>query len=52
MIVHCQEYYELTIEEKLLVDKEMEPIDKANVPSDIFKWAEEITIAKLKEKNV
>lgn len=52
---HCPEYEELTIEEKLLVDREMKEwfrkLDNLCVPTFIFKVAEERIIEKLKEKN-
>lgn len=53
--IHCPEYEELTIEEKVLVDVEMkEWFKKYNdtcVPTFIFKVAEERIIEKLKEEN-
>lgn len=56
---HCPEYEGLTVEGKLLVDKEMrtwfEKFDGMCVPSFIFKTAEERIIEKiikrLKEEN-
>lgn len=52
---HCPEYEGLTMEEKILVDKEMRTWFKkfANtcVPAYIFKLAEERIIEILKEKN-
>ena len=51
---HCPEYEELTIENKLLVDKEMKEwfkkLDETIVPTFIFKVAEERIIEKLKRK--
>lgn len=52
---HCPEYEELTIENKLLVDKEMQKWfkkfdDMYVVPTFIFKVAEERVIEKLKRK--
>ena len=53
---HCPEYEELTIEEKIFVDKEMKEwfkkFDDTCVPTFIFRVAEERIIEKLKEKNV
>lgn len=52
---HCPEYEELTIEDKLLVDKEMKEwfkkFDNTCVPTFIFKVAEEREIERLKEEN-
>ena len=52
---HCPEYEELTIEEKLLVNKEMKEwfkkLDNTCVPTFIFKVAENRIIERLKEKN-
>ena len=54
MSYHCPEYEELTIENKLLVDKEMvewfKKFDNTCVPTFIFKVAEERIIEKLKRK--
>lgn len=54
MSIHCPEYEELTIENKLLVNEEMkEWFEKFNgqcVPTFIFKVAEERIIEKLKGK--
>ena len=51
---HCLEYEELTIEEKLLVDKEMKGLFKKFnsqcVPTFIFKIGESRIIERLKEK--
>ncbi len=53
---HCPEYEELTIEDKLLVDKGMKEwfkkFDNTCVPTFIFRVAEERIIERLKEKNV
>ena len=53
---HCPEYEELTIEEKIFVDKEMKEwfkkFDNTCVPTFIFRVAEERIIERLKEKNV
>jgi hypothetical protein len=53
---HCPEYEELTIEEKIFVDKEMKDwfkkFDNTCVPTFIFRVAEERIIERLKEKNV
>ena len=55
MSYHCQEYEELTIEEKILVDEEMkgwfEKFANTCVPAYIFRLAEERVIEMLKEKN-
>ncbi len=52
---HCPEYEELTIEDKLLVDKGMKEwfkkFDNTCVPSFIFKVAESRIIERLKEEN-
>lgn len=49
---HCPEYEELTIEEKMLVDKEMKEwflnFNDMCVPTFIFKVAEERAIERLK----
>lgn len=51
---HCPDYEELTIEEKILVDKGMKiwfkEFDDTCVPSFIFKVAEARIIERLKEK--
>ena len=57
MDIHCLEYEDLTIEEKLLVDTEMREWFKTTnlanscMPTFIFKVAESRIIEKLKEKN-
>ena len=54
---HCPEYEELTIEEKLLVAKEMKEWFKENikdeeiVPTFIFKVAESRIIERLKQND-
>lgn len=52
---HCPEYEELTIEEKILVDKEMKvwfkEYDNTCVPTFIFEIGESRIIERLKEKD-